>query len=370
MNFHLLINIIKIPFRIIKRVVAFVTRRIQSIENRIFTFSRGTDNLETIHLYLHTPYAHLTTENFPEKAQKSFNEYNKSEYVEYLYVYKKPCIIEPEYGWLVLPHHIVLQESFSYSEDFKVPLYSNYKKALQKKVYIDTVINLRYYFQNYWHFVHDVCGQITFLDNLGIDVSIPVLVPHNVLNIPFIKEIFAIHPQLRRRTWIMHEYNTVIVAKEVYLPRQMRHERKYFDAFLDAIQFAIPISNKPNKLFVTRSKKRWRALINNDEIEKIALDNGYTIIDSEELSVVEQFEIFSRATHVIGIHGAGLTNCIFRRGQHLRITEIFPSDGIPPHYYWLAHEYGFDYDVLVGGDSDENKHFYLQPEKLLFSINK
>lgn len=370
MNSIRFIDFLKLPFRIVKRFVTFCKEKVQVIENKIFTFSRVSNSLETIHYYSHTPYKHLTTFQFPVIVQKSFNEYNTSEYTEYLYVYKKPSIIEPEFGWLVISHRNVLQESFSYSEDFKVPLYSSYKKALQKKVYIDTVINLRYYFQNYWHFVHDVCGQITFLDNLGIDISIPVLVPHNVLNIPFIKEIFAMHPQLRRRTWIMHELNTVIVAKEVYLPRQMRHERKYFDAFLDTIEFKIPISNSEFKLFVTRSKKRWRALINKDEIEKIALNYGYTIIDSEELSVVEQFEIFSRATHVIGIHGAGLTNCIFRRGQQLRITEIFPSDGIPPHYYWLAHEYCFDYDVIVGEASDENKHFYLQPEKLLCTINK
>lgn len=368
MNISFFITVIKFPFRIIKWIINACNQTISTIQDAMFTFARTSDAVEIIHYFTHTPYVHLTTEKFPKLVQESFNTYNSSKYEEYLYVYKKPCFIEPEFGWIVLPHRRILVQSFSYSEDFSAPIYSHFKHALQKKVYIDTVINLRYYFQNYWHFVHDVCGQITFLDTIGIDKSIPILVPHNVLNIPFIKEIFAIHPQLQQRTWIMHEHTTVIVAKEVYLPRQMRHERKYFDAFLDTVQFKIPISSSEFKIFVTRSQKRWRALINKEEVETIAINYGYRIVDSEELSVLEQFEIFSKATHVVGIHGAGLTNCIFRRGQNLKVTEIFPSDAIPPHYYWLAHEYGFEYDAIVGGTSNEQKHFYLNPDTLIMKI--
>ena len=365
-----IIGIITSPFHLVKSGIISIQEKIQQIENNFFQFTRVTDTLETIHYITKQPYKTLTTEKFPPKVRESFDEYNQDEYTEYVYKYNITCVIEPEYGWIMLPNRKILIESFSYSKFFDAPLYTKYRKAKKKKIHYDSVINLRYYFQNYWHFVHDVCGQITLLDNLGIDISIPVIVPHTVLQTPYIKEIFALHPQLQRRNWVMHPLDSVIIANEVYLPQQMRHKKEYFDTFLNTIQFKIPISNNEFKIFVTRSQKRWRALINKNEIENIALNYGYIIVESEDLSVLKQFEIFSKATHIIGIHGAGLTNCIFRKGQKLEILEIFPSDGIPPHYYWLANDYGFTYDVIIGETSDENRHFYLNPEKFKQKLNK
>src|SRR5690606_20250706 len=73
------------------------------------------------------------------------------------------------------------------------------------------------------------------------------------------------------------------------------------------------------------------------------------IIDSETMNVSQQIALFSRTEFLISIHGAGLTNIIFREGNPLKILEIIhPFNYVPFHYIMMAHTYGFQYQLLLG----------------------
>jgi hypothetical protein len=60
----------------------------------------------------------------------------------------------------------------------------------------------------------------------------------------------------------------------------------------------------------------------------------------------------------VGIHGAGLANIVFRANAPMSLLEMFPPISVPsfeappPHYFWLATQLGFEYDLLFG----ENRH--------------
>ena len=75
---------------------------------------------------------------------------------------------------------------------------------------------------------------------------------------------------------------------------------------------------------------------------------GFEYVECDELSVRQQIDIFQHAGYVIGIHGAGLTNIIFRQDRPLKVLEIFSADYWNPCYYWLCVQYGFDYFSQVG----------------------
>src|SRR5438445_13480310 len=58
--------------------------------------------------------------------------------------------------------------------------------------------------------------------------------------------------------------------------------------------------------------------------------------------------LFAEGRLVVANHGAGLTNLIFRIDHALQVVEMFSSDYIKPNFVWLAREFGFGYDALVG----------------------
>jgi capsular polysaccharide biosynthesis protein len=52
------------------------------------------------------------------------------------------------------------------------------------------------------------------------------------------------------------------------------------------------------------------------------------------LTLEEQIDLFSNATHVIGVHGAGLTNLIHARTA--AVLELFAENhGLRPDYFQI-----------------------------------
>jgi len=56
---------------------------------------------------------------------------------------------------------------------------------------------------------------------------------------------------------------------------------------------------------------------------------------------------------IIGPHGAGLTNMLYRHPGNCCVIEIFPEGFTPTHYYWLAKELNFSYKAILGGKLTE-----------------
>jgi len=65
------------------------------------------------------------------------------------------------------------------------------------------------------------------------------------------------------------------------------------------------------RLYISRAKAPLRRVLNEHEVEKLLGKYGFETILAEDLSYSQQTEIFSQASHVIGAHGAGLTNILF-----------------------------------------------------------
>ena len=66
----------------------------------------------------------------------------------------------------------------------------------------------------------------------------------------------------------------------------------------------------PLKLFVRRNAAT-RRLANHDDIESWHVGRGYTPMDPGALAFHEQALLFARATHIVGVEGAAMTNLIF-----------------------------------------------------------
>ena len=94
-----------------------------------------------------------------------------------------------------------------------------------------------------------------------------------------------------------------------------------------------------------------------DAIKSLLETHQFEIVDSENIKVADQIDLFSSCRYLVSIHGAGLTNIIFRQGNPMTILEIVqPSDYIPFHYIMLAHLYQYNYNIILGEKGLHHQH--------------
>jgi len=98
--------------------------------------------------------------------------------------------------------------------------------------------------------------------------------------------------------------------------------------------FSANDSDIPVKVYISRSSRGSRNIASEPEMIKALQSRGFTTVEFERLTVVEQAELMSRAEVVVGVHGAGFTNLTFCK-PGTRVIEIF-GDYIVPCYWALS----------------------------------
>lgn len=78
-----------------------------------------------------------------------------------------------------------------------------------------------------------------------------------------------------------------------------------------------------SRLYISRKKAGRRHLVNEEQLLPILKEYGFAPVFLEEMEVQDQIRLFSKATHVIAPHGAGLANLVFAP-YNTRILEIRP----------------------------------------------
>lgn len=98
-----------------------------------------------------------------------------------------------------------------------------------------------------------------------------------------------------------------------------------------------------DKIFISRESS-YRKLINQNDLNKIAENNGYKVIDPSNLRFIDQIKIFSSAKYIVGPTGAWLANLLFISNK-AHVTVIFPKiEENPPPSIWtkLANCFGIE----------------------------
>ena len=72
-------------------------------------------------------------------------------------------------------------------------------------------------------------------------------------------------------------------------------------------------------------KDNYRLIVNEDEIKSHLLSKGFKIIKSQDLSFLEQVNLFYNLNCIVTLHGAGLSNLVFCRAN-TKVIEIRTLD--------------------------------------------
>lgn len=303
-----------------------------------------------VHVQTAYPFRNLPIDVNNSAIVRSFRYYNNAPQHAYIYHIRRRTVLEPVHGYAVWGTRGIVPESMPYWYHIGYPSFAAHvlRRKLRPVQRERAVVSLHEFGDtNYYHFYGDVLGKLAQLQAHGVGANLPLVVSARLAAKPYFRAAVARSPQLRARRWIVQDQQA-IDADEVIVCKTVPHMRASFDWAMDLLNAPAADPQAADRIFLTRSARRGRYIANNAAVIQVCREHGFAPVDADGLTLDEQIACFAQARYVVGIHGAGLTNLIFRRGAPCSLLELFPPDNLPPHYYWLAQNYGWGYDALVG----------------------
>lgn len=267
---------------------------------------------------------------------------------EYIVCIKKQVLIDPITGWGIVNRRLIYPSlGFASAPHVHKP---GVWRILRKKEYrkFDCILSLRDTGEeNYFHFFNDVLPKIWLLkDAKLLSQSLTVVVSEQLWRKEYF-QYFLQHPDLKKLNWHVQKDDWV-VAEQVIFCKPFTHTKKFWD---NIVAFSSRHQSKSNdlKIFITRTRNSLRFVENHEQLSELLTENNFQIVDAGTMTFENQIHLFSSARVLMGIHGAGLSNMIFRGDKKLTVVEIFPPGPyLPFHYIMLANLYGYNYQPLVG----------------------
>lgn len=118
------------------------------------------------------------------------------------------------------------------------------------------------------------------------------------------------------------------------------------------------------RVFVSRGRRfaRNRTLVNREEIEAMAVAHGFTLVYPEEITLFEQFGLFSECRQVIGEYGSALHNAMFSPAG--TVVCGLRGDSVHPGFVQSALSQALDHHTgyIIGTNVSEKWDFAVAPQ--------
>lgn len=278
---------------------------------------------------------------------------------EHIRAVNKRVFIDPLHGYAITEDGVLIEDSMT--PNFRMPTanWRNglpspawFKNALEDASRIDyypCVVSLRHFWEwNYYHFLMDVLGKLSLLDRQGIDPALPLALGRYVGEFRFASDFIRLG-RLKDRHWLIPDkdnHRVIATDKLIYCRvdgHSYRDRASYTVGQMD-LPFTPPRDGM--RVFLNRPAPATRRIVNLDQVSTVLDHFNFTCADTTGMPVVDQLELFSKTRYLVAIHGAGVTNVIFRRGAPLSLLELHARSYINDDMMLMAGEFGYVYDRL------------------------
>ena len=281
-----------------------------------------------------------------------------------IYTVAAPVGIEPQFGYLVRGRSAVLEDALMGSQCVRmrseryafsgVPTLRQLSAPRVGEVLPSPLISLRHVFgSNYYHAVVDCLGALALLDEHAEFADVPIVVDANLRATTVMQAVVdsgLVDPArliVQGDRWLESEAGISFVVQDQLSERSLRRTNAYVSRAVST-----PDAEPSNsRLYVRRGvHSSGRALRNEQALVAELEGRGFECIDPGDLSWEEQYHRFRAATHVIGVHGAALTNMLFRAPDRLALLELTPPDHHADVFQRMAQGLGYRFHRVEGTD--------------------
>ena len=295
-------------------------------------------------------------------ARESIEENSRkwSIHPDVIYEYAGDILIEPRWSLGMIARRHFIEQTRGGAHKIMTPPFSAKWRGraatkLPSLIHFDGFLGT-----NLFHFFSDALNPFLMMRDSGVfDMDQPVLINHQVYRQPYVQKLLHL-PCFDDVTWKVQERGEFVTTR-----RMIKGEASFAQFNASYAVLAKMVEKKPHRrIFLDRRPKVQRRLINMSDIAPILAQHGFETIFAEDLPYLEQAQLFAEASHVVGLHGAGLTNLLFCDLSRTRVLEITSKGLMNPHFYWMTKVIGIEYyDVLSGSDFDINWNYSINPER-------
>jgi hypothetical protein len=318
----------------------------------------------------------IPTSHFPLDVQNKLSIWQNENWKDNQFLMKLNIegFIEPNMGWGLTFDKKIIYHSLGLAGAGHVhkPSLSELYLGRRRTTSLNKVLSLRDTGEeNYFHFFNDILSKLFFLKDQGVDLNeFHVLVSKKLYDREYF-QAYLKNTWLQNLNWYVQGDEWIKFDKAIFC-KPFTHTKRYF---LESVNLIKPSETKKKnrKVFLIRDSRSLRYIENIDHIKPILEKYNFEIFDAARLPFLTQVELFSETGFLIGVHGAGLTNMIFREGQPLRVLEIaHPFKYIPFHYIMLAKQFDYQYNIILGtkGLQHTKGGFIVNPDLLEKSIKE
>ncbi|MGA8260977.1 MAG: glycosyltransferase family 61 protein [Arenicellales bacterium] len=204
------------------------------------------------------------------------------------------------------------------------------------------------YEDSYYHFLFDVVPKLEIIDRARIAPAVPVIVTEGLSDKTFFVEavelgLFGSRPVIvQGKKEIIAARELYAVRPDAYTERQLSFPAKRFGSIADP--------RARDRLYISRSGARntSRQIINEEELIARLRELGFSVIDPGRIPLADQIARFSRSSIIVGPHGAGLANILFRYGAPMALVEMInPTKKFHHHFFQISSHCGYFYRATL-----------------------
>lgn len=294
-------------------------------------------------------------------AEDDFRRYARATVREGLWATRRNVSIEPVFGCLKSGAR-GLETRGALPANWQTPGFRRHlvtRAAGVRSERLPTALSLRMKSEsNYWHALHDIVGgKLRLAEEGGVSDDVPIIVSQRLASRPFFAGVRSA-PALRGRTWVVQDRRDFVSVDRLFFAGTPSRAAKASIDHLRRILGVTPSDRgRRDRLFIVRSAPAVRTIANQAAVTEVCRRLGFRIVDTAGKSLDEQIEMFSNAGFVAGVHGAGLTNIVFRCHAPLSLLEILDPAfirrfGAPqPTFFLTSRLCGHGYHAILGASS-------------------
>ncbi|RAP76802.1 glycosyltransferase family 61 protein [Paenibacillus montanisoli] len=226
-------------------------------------------------------------------------------------------------GTVISPNNVLIWEtSYDWSNDpHKHPIFLQQSLPPTEYVPGNIAVLTKIGSSNYYHWMYDVLPRIYTLWCSRIPVDRYIVSEHLQ---PFQYETLGMLGITADR--LIHSNRQFHIEADHLLVPSIGFGQKWCYHFLRS-EF-LPHEPRPSRrLYVSRGHSVGRTITNEEEVVRVLQSYGFETVYPEHLSVRDQINLFSEASHVIAPTGSALTNLTFCSSQ-TKVLEFFSPNFI------------------------------------------